>query len=234
MAANAAPINIVGMADIICSYDPEGQHKFTHMFYITQLGCGKLNLLGTDLINKQFKLWDFQDTSVTLKEHEKKVYLLKSAEKNYPYFAKIYSLKIQKDIHIPAQTARLIKIPKNQGMPFIKPNTHLNINQKMATTNLLFYEVCTTTKEDEFPIFTENNSEHTITLTKGEIGYLIHDVKSKVPRYKINNKDEFINKITSQYLNENNEDMEDSEDTESGTEDKITPGIEPGLNKKYR
>ncbi len=221
IAANAIPIEILGITRITCSYDSEGKYQFSHTFYITTRKGGKLNLIGTDIINKQFKLWDFQDTSVTLKDHERKIYLLKTAEKQYPYYAKIYALQNKNKIQIPALMARIIKIEKPNIMKRIKENTSLEINEKTAKTNLIFYEVSTTQVENKFPVLIENILNHPITLTEGNIGFLTRDAKSKLPRYRIKNTENFANSIIVNYLSREIQKENAEEDYKKGNSEKM-------------
>ena len=156
LAANEQPINMLGMADIACSYDADDTFPMTHRFWIYGDGQGKQSLLGMDFINKECTSMNFTLNELHHKRYPGKVTELRSTpNKNWPFTTQIYPILSEENHVIEPRTMQLVQLPNSKSM------------------STKFLQSVTTEKDTrQFPTVVENPTTHPVTWTKGKVGHI--------------------------------------------------------------
>ena len=174
LAANEQPINMLGMADIACSFDADDTFPMTHRFWIYGDGQGKQNLLGMDFINKECTSMNFTLNELHHKRFPGKVTELRSTpNKNWPFTTQIYPILTEENHVIEPRTMQLVQLPKPTMLKFIPKHAEFFPDSKSMSTKLLFLQSVTTEKDTrQFPTVVENPTTHPVTWTKGKVGHI--------------------------------------------------------------
>ena len=202
LAANEQPINMMGMADIECSYDADNTFPVTHRFWIYGSGQGKQNLLGMDFINKECTSMNFTLNHMHHKRYPGKVTQLRSTpNKDWPFTTQLYPICLSMNHVIEPLSMQLVKLPKPTMLKFIPKHAEFYPSVKSIDTKLFFLESVTTENNSTaFPTVVENATTHPIAWNKGKVGHigvcLARRYEEKQTMFNAHNYSAFVGAIT--------------------------------------
>ena len=179
-AVNGNTLELLGYSFIVSTFDREGSYKVRHKFLVSSLNGPKLNILGVDFIHQFGSTIDIDNSIFILKAYSGQwVSLSHKHDKPFPYISRFHAVPLASNFSIAPKSTRVISLLPSKPQTEFSKGTNFSLHRTIRDSGVFTFNVQCMHAEKQLPILLNNPTSHHITLNKGTLGFISHDLSSK-------------------------------------------------------